>query len=386
MKIFRKETTSVQTLRDLHIALTHIDLDSRESVTLQELFDIDEDDAYEYEKKYNRQPSKDYSKKIKKEDFTTAESIGIVAGTDAVLNYIDKKNSINKKKKEIENLKLLLIDEYQDFSQMFYDLINEIRINNPNIKLFCVGDNWQAINGFAGSELKFFQNFDKYFNNTGNSSLAYNYRSGKSIVDLGNKIMIDNGVPAKCFRTNIKTRLVKCYVDEVQIYQPNTKDFDKQFMYDGKSFFDINHRYFKLCYCIIKNNINKNFIILHRTNNIAQYYKLTEFKEALIKKFKKEKINIESQIKVDTIHKFKGDEADIVIILECDNKNFPLLHPDNEIYYIFGETPQDFLDEERRLLYVAVTRAKEQIYFLCEKSDENIFIKSCNNIYIEKYC
>ncbi len=106
IKIFRKETTSVQSLKELHTALTHIDLDSMETVTLQELFDIDEDDAYEYEKKYNRQPGRDYSKKIKhkKEDLTTAESIGLVAGTDAALNYMDKKKRIKQKREEVENL------------------------------------------------------------------------------------------------------------------------------------------------------------------------------------------------------------------------------------------------------------------------------------------
>ena len=132
MKIFRKETTSVQSLKELHTALTHIDLNSRETVTLQELFDVDEDDAYEYEKKYNPIPGKDYSKKTKKakkEDLTTAESIGIVAGTNAALNYIDKKNRINKKKKEVEDLE----NEYR-FEKGFDPDFDEDEGLSSNIK------------------------------------------------------------------------------------------------------------------------------------------------------------------------------------------------------------------------------------------------------------
>ena len=59
----------------------------------------------------------------------------------------------------LKEVKWIMIDEYQDFSQLFYNLIDSLRSYNPKVKIFCVGDSWQAINGFAGSDLKF---FDKY--------------------------------------------------------------------------------------------------------------------------------------------------------------------------------------------------------------------------------
>ena len=103
MKIFRKEATSLESLKKMHIALHHIDLDARESVTIQELFDVDENDALEYEKKYNPQPGRDYSE-TQPEELGTVESVGIVAETVAALNYLDKKNRINKKRAEVEKL------------------------------------------------------------------------------------------------------------------------------------------------------------------------------------------------------------------------------------------------------------------------------------------
>ena len=103
MKIFRKNATSLETLKELHMALHHIDLDSRESVTVQELFDVDGNDALEYEKKYNPQPGRNYSDE-KQDELGTVESAGIVAGTVAALNHLDKKNRINKKRADVEKL------------------------------------------------------------------------------------------------------------------------------------------------------------------------------------------------------------------------------------------------------------------------------------------
>jgi len=69
---------------------------------------------------------------------------------------------------QLNELKWLMVDEYQDFSQLFYSLIKAIRENNSDVKLFCVGDDWQAINAFAGSNLCYFADFRKYLDHFGN--------------------------------------------------------------------------------------------------------------------------------------------------------------------------------------------------------------------------
>jgi DNA helicase-4 len=56
---------------------------------------------------------------------------------------------------DLANLRFVMIDEFQDFSQMFFELIDAIRSQNVTTRVFCVGDDWQAINGFAGSDLRF---------------------------------------------------------------------------------------------------------------------------------------------------------------------------------------------------------------------------------------
>src|SRR5699024_4701459 len=66
------------------------------------------------------------------------------------------------KNKEVHfNYKYIIIDEYQDISKSRFDLIKEIK-NQTNAKLMCVGDDWQSIYRFTGSDIDLFTNFDKY--------------------------------------------------------------------------------------------------------------------------------------------------------------------------------------------------------------------------------
>jgi DNA helicase IV len=54
----------------------------------------------------------------------------------------------------LNDLQWIMVDEFQDFSRLFADLLAEIRKHNPAVRLFCVGEDWQAINGFAGANLR----------------------------------------------------------------------------------------------------------------------------------------------------------------------------------------------------------------------------------------
>jgi DNA helicase IV len=90
---------------------------------------------------------------------------------------------------DLKALKFIMIDEFQDFSEVFFELIQAIRSINKRVQFFCVGDDWQAINGFAGSELRFFTNFNQYFWNPSCYNICTNYRSTKSVVEIGNAIM-----------------------------------------------------------------------------------------------------------------------------------------------------------------------------------------------------
>ncbi|MFI7884512.1 hypothetical protein ACFMJL_23990, partial [Acinetobacter baumannii] len=80
-----------------------------------------------------------------------------------------------------------------------YQLLSAIRQQNPKAEFFCVGDDWQAINGFAGSELRFFHNFRDYFGPFQQEYITKNYRSKRLVVEAGNALMHGRGKPANAY-------------------------------------------------------------------------------------------------------------------------------------------------------------------------------------------
>jgi len=232
---------------------------------------------------------KEYSDCLRRDNFLDFDDLI----TEAIEMIEKTKGECKVRGTKLNNLKYLLIDEYQDFSKLFYNLIQVIRKYNPEIKLFCVGDSWQAINGFAGSDLKYFNNFIKYFDNSGVAYLSTNYRSRKEIIDCGNRFILRENKSFN-YQDNAGGEVVVRYVD-------------------GNS----TNQYLKLCAEIITSNPNKSVAILHRKNEINNIT-LEMFYKRLIKLG-----NIRNRIIISTVHKFKGREADVVIILQATKKLFP---------------------------------------------------------------
>lgn len=109
-----------------------------------------------------------------------------------------------------------MIDEFQDFSRAFLELIEAIRAKNPGVEFFCVGDDWQAINGFAGSDVRFLQNFESYFRDTVRCSISTNYRSAKSVVEISNALMRGVGHAARPARANDDGLVWRCDLADFQ--------------------------------------------------------------------------------------------------------------------------------------------------------------------------
>ena len=110
---------------------------------------------------------------------------------------------------------------------------------------------------------------------------------------------------------------------------------------------------------------NEKIMILSRTNLI--FDKTTDQFKRIIEKI------CERKIEVKTIHKSKGEEANVVIILQVDEGNIPMLHPDVCLFQVFGEDEKTQMIDEMKLFYVAITRAKNQLYVLCDEDSKSSF-------------
>jgi len=285
---------------------------------------------------------------------------------------------------DLANLRFMLIDEYQDFSKLFHSLVENIRNRNPNLQLFCVGDDWQAINGYAGSDLKYYRDFSNYFPSAEKLCISTNYRSTAGIVGIGNAVMHGQiGQPAKA-HTNAPGNI---WLADIDAFQPLLNE--KSIYHDDK----ITPMVLRIVAKALEQE--KDVAVLSRTNtpsytkkekirtqfpkdvavlsrtNTPSYTKIDDYKEKIRTQFPKDQRH---RIKVSTTHGFKGLQADVVIVLDAEEGYYPLIHRDWFFLRIFGENVEQITDENRRLFYVALTRAKDTLVIFTHEAKKSPFL------------
>ncbi|MEH2291833.1 UvrD-helicase domain-containing protein [Nostoc sp.] len=271
---------------------------------------------------------------------------------------------------DLKFLRYILIDEYQDFSELFHHLIEAIRKQNPQAQFFCVGDDWQAINGFAGSDLRFYQNFAQFFQPSQKLNIATNYRSATSIVNIGNTLMQGLGTPARAHKSIFGT----VEIADIGQFDPTPKE---QEQHPGDS---ITPAILRLVDKIIKDG--KNVVLLSRKNSLPWYvnYGKHASKDSGLDRF----LNLihsylpeesRNAVTISTAHKYKGLQKDVVIILDAVPRCYPLIHPDLMFSRVFGDTIERVVDDERRLFYVALTRAVEHLFIVTETKNLSPFVE-----------
>ena len=280
-----------------------------------------------------------------------------------------------RRKSETGNLKYIqyvLIDEYQDFSELFHSLMQALNAQNPGARFFCVGDDWQAIYGFAGANLRFFNEFEHIFQPSRQVHMVTNYRSAKTIVDVGNALMKDKGKPGQARKKASRGKVV---IADLADFSPTPQE-------KNTDLGDVStHALMRLANKII--NDGRNVVLLSRTNNVPQSVNhgnlgkssnksgLDRFLVTLRTKFPDKQAK---RITLSTVHKYKGLQKDVVIVLDAVARRYPLLHPDLIFTRIFGDSHEHVEKEERRLFYVALTRAVRELYILTERGNFSPFL------------
>ena len=232
----------------------------------------------------------------------------------------------------------IIVDEFQDISVDRYNFLKVLREGNPPAKLYCVGDDWQSIYRFSGSDMALFNQFPEYFGATEINKIETTYRFGEPLVSLSsnfiqrNKTQIQKNIHS--FSSEMRT--------ELEFYAYDRRDYcntigqlvafipsDKSIFLLGRYSFD--DYYLSFRYQSIKEGNRFYYVIGGR------------------------------KIEFLTVHKSKGLEADYVILLQCnkDTYGFPSQVSDDPVLnYVLTKSDQFPYGEERRLFYVAITRAK----------------------------
>ena len=86
----------------------------------------------------------------------------------------------------------IIVDEFQDISVDRYNFLKVLREGNPPAKLYCVGDDWQSIYRFSGSDMALFNQFPEYFGTTEINKIETTYRFGEPLVSLSSNFIQRN--------------------------------------------------------------------------------------------------------------------------------------------------------------------------------------------------
>jgi len=270
-------------------------------------------------------------------------------------NCIDFDDMIVKALDSIEigqyehHFKHIFIDEFQDISTTRAKLIRELLpLNNTSIT--AVGDDWQSINRFAGSNIQIIQDFEKVFGISKIVTLDYTFRFNNVVSTVASNFIQKN--PHQ-IRKEIKTiKYQDLNLFSLLIYWTT-----------GDKIHDLSYI---LNLIAKKEKKKKTVIVLARYNFV--------FKD--VKILQKQYANLDISFK--TVHGSKGNEADYVIILDIDKGKFgfPSKIVDDPILDIVIPKGDDFEDaEERRLFYVALTRTKGTLFLLSDMYNKSNFIE-----------
>ncbi|KOO04405.1 DNA helicase IV [Vibrio nereis] len=239
--------------------------------------------------------------------------------------------------------KYIMIDEYQDISPQRLALIEALCQQNKdqNCVLFAVGDDWQSIYEFAGSDVDLTTGFTERFPHSTVHYLDTTYRFNSQLGEVANRFIQQNPTQIEKTLNSHKEQKAKAVALAPTSHVEKILD-------------DLNR----------KAKQQTTVLLLGRNH----YHK-----PELLSVWKKQfgLLSIEFM----TCHASKGKEADFVIILSVDEGQFPArvktLHLDNALTQSEDRFPYA---EERRLFYVAMTRAKKKVWVTYQGSGSS-FVK-----------
>jgi len=333
----------------------------KEQDKLANIFLIDCYSIIEYFKT-KKQEIYDFSKEIEKDKqnakiiYGICEDIkkhmeiqGLRDFTDQILDCLRffKENAT-----EIPKFEYVLVDEYQDVNDAQIELLNILSPRN----LFCVGDPRQSIFGWRGSNLNHIFNFQTKNSDAEIIGLDKNYRSAKRIVKFMNTSISELGLE------NLKGNIS----EEGEIYLLDFETEQEEYEHILKKIQGLEmerHEIFILSRTNRQLNELSNKMKILNIPHVVKFDELTRPIEAK-----------QGEVVLSTIHAIKGLEAKAVFVLGCNEQNFPCKASDHPILEFIKGQDSNKEEEERRLFYVAISRAKEQLFLSYSGKNPTYFI------------
>lgn len=246
----------------------------------------------------------------------------------------------------------LLVDEFQDISPGRANLLNALLENPGDAQLFAVGDDWQAIYRFAGSDIAIMREFKERFGASARIDLGTTFRCSEPIAKAATTFVLEN--PAQLRKDVSATRKAKPPCISIGLPSPDGNDLLEE------AFQSIDED-------VSQSDEHASVLVLgrYRHSRPKDLSRLSKTYSSL-------------DISYMTIHRSKGLEADYVIIvgLSSGKYGFPTEIADDPLLDIVLAQPEGHANaEERRLFYVALTRARKHAYLISDGGSSSPFVK-----------
>ncbi|MCD8205970.1 MAG: UvrD-helicase domain-containing protein [Clostridia bacterium] len=320
-------------------------------------FDICEDCYLEYQKKLRESGRMDFQDMIN-------ESARIIRENSDVVEKL--------------TFKYLIVDEYQDISRQRFNLTKELS-DACGAKVVAVGDDWQSIFAFSGSDITLFTDFCKIMGYGKELQLTHTYRGPQGGIDIAGSFVQKN--PSQKKKTLVS---VKDLANPVVVQTYSEEHDRKKFKGKGGQFYHFALLVEKLIEYIQKANKRDNIperssiLIIGRYNfdvtNLTFTNRFT-WDEAN----RRLTCNAYPSVSLDflTAHSSKGLGYDNVIIINGSNevRGFPSKIEDDPVMRYVTTRDDGFeYAEERRLFYVALTRTKNRVFIMAPETHPSEFV------------
>lgn len=275
--------------------------------------------------------------------------------------WIDFEDMILEATKLIQNetiafpYRYIIVDEYQDISKDRFLMLRAIK-KKFDVYLIVVGDDWQSIFGFSGSEIQLFTQFQKFFPNSKQLKITNTYRNSQELIDIAGNFVMKNSMQIKKQLTSPK------HISNPILLIPYTNQY-------STSLKKI------LSYIATLRDYSTVFLLgRYHQDFVIEDIPFLEFRHSRIY------CPLYPNLKIEflTIHSAKGLGADEVIVLNGNGGiyGFPTNKKTDPILKKVESIDQSYpYAEERRLFYVALTRTKNHVFILYSKKNKSVFVK-----------
>ncbi len=245
----------------------------------------------------------------------------------------------------------ILVDEFQDISPGRAALLKALLDQALDSQLFAVGDDWQAIFRFAGSDIAIMRGFEERFGAGARSDLETTFRCSEGLSDIATRFVLAN--PSQIVK---KVRAIR-RLDGPGVWIGFREDAAGPLLDQALD---------RIATEAAQTEGRSSVLLLGRYRHLKPELGPLQRKHPGL------------DLSYQTVHAAKGLEADYVVVLGiCSGRyGFPTGISDDPLLDLVLATPEEHPNaEERRLFYVALTRSRRRTYLLEEGGSRSTFVE-----------